>query len=71
VLIILPLKLPPDIKNKQENFLYNRMEKNLGLESIISTTTLTNCFRGECKGKRRQQNPKIPLLHNWLQQFDN
>ncbi len=47
------------------------MEKNLGLESIISTTTLTNCFRGECKGKRRQQNPKIPLLHNWLQQFDN
>lgn len=77
VLIILALKLPPDIKwqTNRNFFLYNRMEKNLGLESIISTATLTNCFRhvswGECEGKRRQQNPKIPLLHNWLQRFYN
>jgi len=54
--------------NKQEIFLYNRMEKNLGLESIISTSTLTNCFRGdytslEESAKAKEDNKILKFLY--------
>jgi len=54
--------------NKPEIYLYSRMEKNLGLESIISTSTLTNCYRGdytslEESAKAKEDNKILKFLY--------
>ncbi len=77
VLIILALKLPPDIKwqTNRKKILYKRMEKTLGLESIISTTTLTNWFRGdytslEASAKAKEDNTILKFFY-FITGFNN